>query len=314
MKKSSAVRLLASLLLCATALGGAASHAADGSGVLLQGVGVAITQEDLQAELRALPREMRTQLLADTEKMQQVVDTIYLRKALTAEAERQKLPQQPGVAHQLQQNRENILAQAQLRSLEDAAASRMDLVEAQARTEYRGDKERFNRPAQTLASHILVKGTDAAAKAKAQQLLDELKGGAQFEELARKNSADPGSALHGGSLGWFPAGRMVPEFDAAVAALQQPGELSPLVQSQFGWHIIRLEQRQPAVAQSYEEVRDQLMATIVAKQRSQARDGELNRLRGLARGNPDALNAFIASEKQATEAQAPAAGAATPSR
>lgn len=302
------------MLLCVGALWGSASHAVESGSVLLQGAGVTITQDQLHAEMRALPAELRAQLLASPEQMKQLVDTIYLRKALTAEAERHKLPQQPEVAHQLQQNRENILANAQLRSLEDAAVSRTELVEAQARTEYRGDKERFHRPAQTLASHILVKGTGETSRAQAQKLLDELKAGAQFEELARKNSADPGSAQRGGSLGWFPAGRMVPEFDAAVAALKQPGDLSPLVQTQFGYHIIRLDRREPAVAQSYEEVRDQLMASIVAKQRSKARDGELNRLRGLAQGDPDALNAFIAREKQANEAQAPAAGAAAPSR
>lgn len=307
MKKSSTVRVLGSMLLCASTLWGAASHAVAGGGVLLQGAGVVITPDELRADLHALPPDLRAQMLADPEKMQQLIDAVYLRKALTAEAERSQLPQQPEVAHQLQQNRENILANAQLRSLEDAAAGRMDLVEAQARTEYRGDKERFNRPAQTLASHILVKGTDEAAKAQAQKLLDELKAGAQFEDLARKHSADPGSAKRGGSLGWFAAGRMVPEFDAAVAALQQPGDLSPLVKSQFGWHIIRLDGREPAVAQSYEEVRDQLMAAIVAKQRSQAREGELNRLRGLAQGNADALDAFIASERQANPAPAPAA-------
>lgn len=314
MKKSSAVRLLSAMLLCASTLWASAGHAAGGDSVLLQGAGVAITQNDLHAELGVLPPELRAELVADTEKLQQVLDAMYLRRTLSAEAERQNLPQQPDVAQQLQQSRENILANARLRSLEDAAASRMDLIEAQARTEYRADKERFDRPAQTLASHILIKGTDAASQARAQALLDELKAGAQFEELARKNSADPGSAARGGSLGWFPAGRMVPEFDAAIAALQQPGDLSPPVKTQFGWHIIRLEKRTPAVAQSYEEVRDQLIASIVTQRRNKARDDELKRLRGLARGDSDALNAFVAGERQASEAQPPAAGAATPSR
>jgi peptidyl-prolyl cis-trans isomerase C len=276
--------------------------------VLLQGAGVVITQEQVQADLRALVPNLRAQLLADPEQMRQWLDTVYLRKALAADAERQKVGEQPEVQRQIQQYRETILANARLLNLEEAAVSRAELLEAQARTEYRGDKERFNSPAQTLASHILIKGSDDAAKTKAQELLAELKAGARFEELARKHSGDPGSALRGGSLDWFPAGRMVPEFDEALKPLQQPGDLSPVIKTQFGYHIIRLDGRRPAMAKSYEEVRDELVASIAAKQRGKVREAELERLRSLAQGNPTALDAFVAREKQA-EAALPKAAA-----
>lgn len=311
MMKFSTAQILRSALLCASTLGAAAAgHAAEANPVLLQGAGVVITQEQVQTDLRALMPDLRAQLLADPEQMKQWLDTVYLRRALAAEAERQNVANQPEVRRQIQQYRETILANARLRNLEDASVSRAELLEAQARTEYRGEKERFNSPAQTLASHILVKGSDDAAKAKAQELLAELQAGARFEELARKHSADPGSALRGGSLGWFAAGRMVPEFDAALKPLQQPGDLSPVVKSQFGYHIIRLDGRRAAVAKSYEEVRDELMTAIAGKQRGKAREAELDRLRSLAQGNPTALDAFIASEKQAEAAQAPAPAAA----
>lgn len=308
MMKFSTAQMLRSALLCASALStAAAGHATETNPVLLQGASVAITQEQVQADLRALVPDLRAQLLADPEQMKQWLDTVYLRKALAAEAERQKVADQPEVQRQIQQYRETILANARLRNLEEAAVSSAELLEAQARTEYRGDKERFNSPAQTLASHILVKGSDDASKTKAQELLAELKAGARFEELARKQSADKGSALRGGSLGWFAAGRMVPEFDEALKTLQQPGELSPVVKSQFGYHIIRLDGRRPAMAKSYEEVRDELVASIAAKQRGKAREAELDRLRSLAQGNPTALDAFVAREKQSEAAQPKAA-------
>lgn len=316
MMKFSTAQMLRSVLLCAGALSAAAAgHATEANPVLLQGASVAITQEQVQTDLRALVPDLRAQLLADPEQMKQWLDTVYLRKALAAEAERQNVADQPEVKRQIQQYRETILANARLRNLEEAAVSRAELLEAQARTEYRGDKERFNSPAQTLASHILIQGTDDTAKAKAQDLLDQLKAGARFEELARKHSADPGSAKRGGSLDWFAAGRMVPEFDAALKPLQQKGDLSPVIKTQFGYHIIRLDGRRPATAKSYEEVREELMASIASKQRGKAREAELDRLRSLAQGNPTALDAFIAREKEAEavlpKAAAPAAAPTT---
>ncbi len=297
MKLLTAHYRLRSALFCICALSTAwVSHAADGNAVLLQGAGIAITSSQVQTELQALPLDVRTQLLDNTEQMQQWLDTLYLRKALATAGE--SLAQKPAVQQKLQQSQETILANAQLQHLEDAAVPRMDLLEAQARVQYKAENERFNSPAQTRASHILIKGSDETARNKAQQLLDQIKAGASFEELARKNSADRGSAARGGSLGSFPAGRMVPAFDAAVQQIQQPGDLSPLIKSQFGYHIIRLDGRQPAQAQSYEEVREQLIAGITQQLRKNTREAELKRLRDAAKGTPEALKAFMNSEKQ----------------
>ncbi|HTK05384.1 MAG TPA: peptidylprolyl isomerase [Candidatus Eisenbacteria bacterium] len=81
----------------------------------------------------------------------------------------------------------------------------------------------------------------AAAEKKANDLLEQLKGGADFAELAKANSADPGSAQQGGDLGWFNKGMMVPEFEEAAFALK-PGETSDVIKTQFGYHIIRTEE------------------------------------------------------------------------
>jgi hypothetical protein len=101
----------------------------------------------------------------------------------------------------------------------------------------------YNNGSLLAASHILLLTPDTtpAGKAKVKQRIDALRGQvnpANFAELARKNSQDPGSAPRGGSLGVFPRGAMVKEFDQATAALK-PGEISPVVQTQYGYHIIR---------------------------------------------------------------------------
>ena len=130
-----------------------------------------------------------------------------------------------------------------------------------------------------------------------------MKSGADFEELARQNSADPGSAAKGGDQGLFPKGRMVPAFDTALEQLQRPQELSGIVPSQFGLHIIRLEERVPATAKPYEEVQAQLHAEITAKILKNAQTREIERLRAQATGDEESLQAFIAAQKKLAPAQ-----------
>ncbi|WP_342747480.1 foldase protein PrsA [Tropicimonas sediminicola] len=105
------------------------------------------------------------------------------------------------------------------------------------------------------AAHILVE-TEDEAKA----LKEELDGGADFAALARDKSTGP-SGPNGGDLGWFGKGMMVPEFEAAVIALE-PGQVSEPVQTQFGWHVVKLEETRLAEAPALDEVRQELAAEI----------------------------------------------------
>ena len=107
---------------------------------------------------------------------------------------------------------------------------------------YNDNIEQYSTPEQVRASHILLKteGKDeAAVKAKAEDVLKQAKSGADFAELAKKNSEDEASAKNGGDLDFFGRGRMVPEFDTVAFALQ-PGQISDLVKTQYGYHIIKL--------------------------------------------------------------------------
>jgi peptidyl-prolyl cis-trans isomerase D len=126
---------------------------------------------------------------------------------------------------------------------------------------------------QARARHILIKAgtdanSDAAAKAKAEDLLKQIQGGANFADLAAKNSDDPGSKDKGGELGFARRGMMVPEFDNAIFT-QKIGD-TKVVKSQFGYHIIQVEERQAAHSQSLNEVLPTIQATLIRQKAAKA--------------------------------------------
>ena len=134
---------------------------------------------------------------------------------------------------------------------------------------YNQHQDQFRVPEEVKVAHILIKtplpGPDgkvdpkavADAKAKAEDVLKKLQGGANFADLAKKNSDDPGSAAQGGELGWIGRGRTVPEFEKAAFGLK-PGQMSGLVQSSYGFHIIKVEDRHDAHLKSLEEVKSEI--------------------------------------------------------
>jgi peptidyl-prolyl cis-trans isomerase D len=142
--------------------------------------------------------------------------------------------------------------------------------------EYNNNSEQYTTPEQVRASHILLKTEgkdDAAVKAKAEELLKQARNGADFAELAKKNSEDEASAKNGGDLDYFGRGRMVPEFDQVVFAMQ-PGTISDLVKTQYGYHIIKLVDKKNATTKPLAEVRQQLTDQL-AYQRAQAQAADL---------------------------------------
>src|SRR5204862_5777770 len=142
----------------------------------------------------------------------------------------------------------------------DALRAKVVVPAAEIERAYNNSVEQYSTPEQVRASHILLKTEgkdDATVKAKAEEILKQAKAGADFAELAKKNSEDEQSAKNGGDLDYFGRGRMVPEFDQAVFAMQ-PGQLSDLVKTQYGYHVIKLVDQKSAATRSLAEVRQQL--------------------------------------------------------
>ncbi|HTT21887.1 MAG TPA: peptidylprolyl isomerase [Candidatus Sulfotelmatobacter sp.] len=134
---------------------------------------------------------------------------------------------------------------------------------------YRDHRDAYRVPEQVKVSHILIKtplpGPDGKvdekgaveAQRRAEDLLNQIKGGAKFEDLAKKYSEDPGSAKEGGSLGWIGRGQTVPEFEKAAFSLPK-GQISDLIKSSYGFHIIRVDDKQDAHLKSLDEVKSEI--------------------------------------------------------
>ena len=157
----------------------------------------------------------------------------------------------------------------------DAMRAKVVVPPADIERAYNNQIEQYTTPEQVRASHILLKTEgkdDAAVKAKAEELLKQAKSGADFAALAKKNSEDEASAKNGGDLDYFGRGRMVPEFDQVVFAMQ-PGQMSDLVKTQYGYHIIKLVDKKAAATRTLAEVRQQISDQLAyEKAQTQAAD------------------------------------------
>ena len=147
--------------------------------------------------------------------------------------------------------------------------SGIQITQADLQSYYDQHRDQYRVPEQVKVSHILIKtplaGPDgkvddkgvAEAQRRAEDLLKQLKGGAKFETLAEKYSEDPGSAKQGGSLGWIGRGQTVPEFEKTAFSLPK-GQMSDLVKSSYGFHIIRVDDKQDAHMKSLDEVKSEI--------------------------------------------------------
>jgi peptidyl-prolyl cis-trans isomerase D len=159
------------------------------------------------------------------------------------------------------------------------AEASVQVTQDELRSYYDGHRDQYRTPEQVKVSHILIKtplpGPDGKidekgaveAQHRAEDLLKQLKAGAKLEDLATKYSEDPGSAKQGGSLGWIGKGQTVPEFEKTAFSLPK-GQISDLVKSSYGFHIIRVDDKQDAHMKALDEVKDQI-EPILKRQKSQ---------------------------------------------
>ena len=258
---------------------------------------LAVNAEELATDMQRLPEVNRIEVASNSASVQQAAANLVLRKALAARASQENLDKSPNIQLQMKMLQQRYLSDLWLAEVERKALPDKAEVERLAELKYQSEAfTRFKIPAQVAVSHMLLPN-DAAGKAKVDELLAKLKAGSDFTELAKQHSIDPGSASRGGALGLVAPGKMVPSFEQAAFALQKVGELAGPVTSEFGLHIIRLDQRIEGRIAPFSEVKDGLVQEVVAKIVKDARNAALADILKQIKLNPDAVKQFVDSAK-----------------
>ena len=217
------------------------------NGVDIKQSDLALAEEDVGADMQAASPEAKREHL-----ISYLADIIMVTQA----ADKKNLADNPDFKRRLAFLRSKLLMGYELQ--EEAKTALTD--EALKQT-YDEAVKSMSGQEEVRARHILVEGEDEA-----KAILEQLKGGADFAKLAKEKSKDPGAA-EGGDLGYFTKDQMVPEF-ADIAFKMYPGQLSNPVKTQFGWHVIKVEDKRIKQPPEFEKVKDQIEAYLTRKAQS----------------------------------------------
>lgn len=259
--------------------------------VLARGITLRKMENALQSAVVVTPQQAEEEFRRRNENVKIRYALYPAERALTtvsvtpAEVEAYYRANSSRYAHPQQKNVKYLLADlARIRA-------EINLTDAQLRERYQQNREQYRTGEAVQASHILIKTEENAtpqqieqARTKANALLQQIRGGADFATLARQNSGDPSSAANGGDLGFFESGQMVPEFEQTAFA-QNVGEVSEPVKTQYGFHIIKTTAKRPSGYRSFEEVRSEIQPAMIDETaKAQARD-RINRVLTQLRAN-----------------------------
>ena len=220
--------------------------------------GAKITSDDFDREVKALPEYIRA--MAETPQgKKEMIDTLVMRELIMQQAAKDGVDKSKDVEEKLAELKKRIVVDTYLKKKVETESK---ISDEELKKFYDQNLDKFKSGEQIRASHILVK-----SEQEAQAVLDQLKKGGNFEELAKTKSADT-SAAKGGDLGWFGKGNMVPAFEKAAFNLKE-GQLSGIVKSDFGYHIIKLTGKRAAGTRSLDEVKEQIKAAIMPQKQQQ---------------------------------------------
>lgn len=237
---------------------GSKSESKKDAKVLAEVNGGTITTADFSRELKNLPEYLKA--MAETpEGRKEMLDTMVIRELILQQASKDGLDKGAEIEEKLQDLKKRLVVESYLKKKVEAESQVSD---ADLQKFYEQNKDKFKSGEQIKASHILVK-----AEKEAKDILAQVKAGGNFEELAKKYSADSSSAK-GGDLGWFGKGSMVPVFEKAALALKE-GQVSDVVKSDFGFHIIKLTGKRPAGLRPLEEVKEQIKGAIMPQKQQE---------------------------------------------
>lgn len=215
-------------------------------------------KSDLDRFLSYAPPLLRQQMQTNPEKLEMLIRHLMKQKIIADISRKEGFDRKKDVQEQLQYLTEDFLAREYIIS---AIVEKTSVSDDEVKEYYERNKEKFTTPEQVKASHILVKINLGAspeekkkAREKAKQILEWLKKGEKFETLAEQYSEDQQSKTRGGSIGYIARGRMPKSFDEQAFSMK-PGQISDVVETDYGYHIIQVEDHRDAVIKTFDEVK-----------------------------------------------------------
>jgi peptidyl-prolyl cis-trans isomerase C len=181
-------------------------------------------------------------------------------------AKKEGFDKNPQLNEQLELIKDNYIA---IEYLKKEVTNKVEVSEEDMKAYYESHKDEFNMPEMVRARHILIKTDPSAsdndnkkAREKAEDILKQIKAGEDFAKLASDLSDDPGSKTKGGDLGFFPKGIMVKSFEDVAFSLK-PGEVSGIVETQFGYHIIKVEEKKEAGMEPFDTAKEKIKQKLL---------------------------------------------------
>lgn len=272
--RHASVKILLALLIAAFLCSGIAY--ADKKEVLAKIGKKTITSADLEMLITFYPENQRAMIMNSPEGREAFIKDLVTIMVVSNAAKKKGYEKNKAFKRQIQLIKDQLLANT---FLTKEILDKIKIGDKEAEDYYEKNKKVFERPEQVRARHILVivkqgAGDDdkKAAKRKVQEILDRIKKGEDFAKLAEKFSDDPGSKQKGGDLGFFTKNSMIPAFDQVAFALE-PGGVSGIVETSYGYHIIKVEEKKKAEIPPYGTIKDEVRALALqsAKQESVSR-------------------------------------------
>lgn len=225
--------------------------------------------------------EGRKAIEKDPKRKASTLKQIITSMAVAEQAKKDGFDQRPDIKENMTLLIDNFLT---VEYLDKVVAEKVVVTDDEVRLRYEEMKDQFRLPERVRTRHILVQISRTAPEEKrkkaremAEDILRKVKSGGDFAELASEYSDDPGSKKKGGDVGFFAKGMMAPEFEAAAFSLK-PGEVSDLVETNFGFHIIRMEEKAEPTFQAYKDVKEMLGTSILIEKKRKAVDDYVEKL------------------------------------
>jgi peptidyl-prolyl cis-trans isomerase C len=270
--------------------------------VLVENGTVKIRKSDYELELQRLPGDIRPGFANNERRINELLRRMLIERTLAAQARDEKLDKVPENVRKLEAELDRMHTLLRMEKIASDAAAEFEAkrpaYEARARELYTVDRKNYSTPEQFFASHILFE-TKSRSRDEALKLAREARAkivaGADFNVLAREVSEDASAKRNSGKLDWFAAAEMDAGFAAGVAALKNIGDVSEPVLSSFGWHVIKLEGRRPAVQKTFEQAREQILGELKQKHVNEQREAAIAKLRNdpTIKANREAIDALV---------------------